>query len=192
MEIFRSPMENLSTKEKWIVTGYELFAEEGPKDIRVERLARILDLNKSSFYHFFGDLDYFFQQMVAYHHAQVELYLADVRKCRNFDPDFLHTLVHHKVPVLAHMQLVLNRHVPLFFDAYKQVNVKADRVILPLWSVFIGIPEQPELALQYFEQVRDMFYSRISNNTLNYEFLHALVHEAREIVLKMSNGKAAQ
>jgi AcrR family transcriptional regulator len=179
------------TKERWIATGYELFAEEGPKDIRVERLARILGLNKSSFYHFFGDLDYFFQQMVVYHHTQVELYIVDVKNCRDFDPDFLNALISHKVPVLAHMQLVMNRHLPQFFDAYKQVNVKTDQAILPQWSAFIGIPDQPELALQYFQQVRDMFYSRISPNTLNYEFLHALVHEAREIVLKMSNGRAA-
>lgn len=180
------------TKEKWIAAGYELFAEEGPRDIRVERLARILDLNKSSFYHFFGNLDYFFQQMILYHHAQVELYIVDVKKCRDFDPDFLYTLINHKTPVLAHMQLVMNRHLPPFFEAYKQANLKTDRAILPQWSTFIGIPDQPELALQYFQQVRDMFYSRISSKTLNYEFLHALVHEAREIVLKMSNGKAVQ
>jgi AcrR family transcriptional regulator len=179
------------TKERWITTGYELFAEEGPNDIRVERLARILGLNKSSFYHFFGDLDYFFQQIILYHHTQVELYIVDTKKCRDFDPDFLNVLINHKIPVLAHMQLVMNRHLPPFFEAYKQVNVKTDRAILPQWSAFIGIPDQPELALQYLEQVRDMFYSRISPHTINYEFLHALVHEAREIVLKMAAGKVS-
>jgi len=44
-------MYKQNSKEKWIEAGYELFAREGLKEVRIERLARDLDLNKSSFYH---------------------------------------------------------------------------------------------------------------------------------------------
>jgi AcrR family transcriptional regulator len=150
------------TKEKWITTGYELFAEEGPKDIRVERLARILDLNKSGFYHFFGKLDFYFEQMVIHNDAQANLFIEDIKTCKNFDRDFLDTMVKHKLTILAIMQLVMNRHVPLFLENYQQVTKKIDQNILPLWATFIEIPSKPDVALKYFEQVRDMFFSKIN------------------------------
>jgi AcrR family transcriptional regulator len=180
------------TREKWITTGYELFAEEGPKDIRVERLARMLDLNKSSFYHFFGNLDFYFEQIMVYNDAQANLFIEDIETCKSYDPDFLHTMVKHKLTVLLTMQLVMNRHVPLFFENYQVVTKKIDQSILPLWANFIDIPSKPDVALKYFEQVRDMFFSRVTFDSFTYEFLHPLAHEAKGIVFSISNGKAGQ
>lgn len=184
-------MRESTSLKKWVEAGYELFAYEGPNDIRVERLARILDLNKSSFYHYFGNIDYFYEQVVALHAERSTWYIADIQKCSDFDPDFLNVMVQHKMFILAHMQLVLNRHIPLFFETFQELSLKIDQSILPLWSTFIGIPNQPKLALQYFQQVRDMFFSRITVNTLEYPFLHTLAFDAKDIVLKMSNERIA-
>jgi AcrR family transcriptional regulator len=50
-------MEKAKNSSAWTEVGYALFAEEGLDGIQVERLARILKLNKSGFYHYFRDLD---------------------------------------------------------------------------------------------------------------------------------------
>jgi hypothetical protein len=83
------------------------------------------------------------------------------------------------------MQLVRNRHHPLLFESFTKVNKKVDPVILPLWSEFIGLTHNPDLAYRYYEQVRDMFYSRITLEDMNYNFLAALLGEARAIVDEM-------
>ena len=45
-------MTKSNTSQKWIEAGYERFAHEGPHGIQVERLARIIGVNKSGFYHY--------------------------------------------------------------------------------------------------------------------------------------------
>lgn len=50
-------MQNTSKSQLWVDVGYNLFAKEGMDGLQIERLARILQLNKSGFYHHFGDFD---------------------------------------------------------------------------------------------------------------------------------------
>ena len=40
----------IAKKEDWINLGYRLFAEQGVSGINVENMAKILKVNKSSFY----------------------------------------------------------------------------------------------------------------------------------------------
>jgi hypothetical protein len=52
--LFTGNMTNSKkTIQGWLDVGYKIFAHEGPEGIQVERLARILGVNKSGFYHFF-------------------------------------------------------------------------------------------------------------------------------------------
>ena len=68
MAYFRVALSKIMEKAKnlsvWTEAGYKLFAEEGLEGIQVERLARILQLNKSGFYHYFGDLDGYCEELI--------------------------------------------------------------------------------------------------------------------------------
>ena len=60
-------MEKHKNSSVWTEEGYCLFAKEGLHGIQVERLARILGLNKSEFYHYFGDIEGFCYALVLLH-----------------------------------------------------------------------------------------------------------------------------
>lgn len=81
---------------------------------------------------------------------------------KNFDPDFIQVLLKYPVTIMAHMQLVRNRHDKFLNEVYNQVNEFVDKAVLPGWAVFIDTPHHHDFALKYFEQARDMFYSRIT------------------------------
>jgi len=54
----------LVKKEDWIELGYKLFAELGDTGINVEKMARILKVNKSSFYWHFKTRKIFIEQLI--------------------------------------------------------------------------------------------------------------------------------
>lgn len=172
-------MAKSNSKEQWIEMGYNVFAKEGLPGIRIEALARNLGLNKSSFYHFFGDLERYKEELIRYHFTKAGDLLSDISLCANFDPEFLNVVIKHRVSVVVHMQLVTNRKVPLFFNAYEKINDIVDPRAVPFWAAFIGIPHNPELALKYWQVVRDMFYLRVSLDNLTYTFLKNIVQEAK-------------
>lgn len=165
----------------WIVKGYELLAREGPEGLQVERLARILDFNKSGFYHYFGNQSTYIQHLMQHHLKNVDLMVEAVHSMPQFMPGFAQLLADFSLSILTQKQLQRSRHIPLFAKTYDEVNKKIDPKILSLWANFIEIPDNPTLALRYLEFVRDLFYARVTSTTLTFEFVYNFIIESKEI-----------
>lgn len=181
-------MTRLNSRDQWIETGFDLFAREGHEGIQVERLARMLNLNKSGFYHYFGTLDNYFNALMEYLHKQADIIAADTQAAQQFDPGFLHVMTKNKMTFMAITQLVSNRSVPLFADTFREVTHKIDQALLPLWAEHIGVKSDPHLALRYFEIIRDMYLARITFDSFNYEYLHNMATEAKTIILDLKKN----
>lgn len=180
-------MANPYAYNLWIEKGYEIFAEEGPDGLLIERLARILNLNKSGFYHYFGDRDTFIEQLLKRHQALANELIEEYKLIDEFDPGFIKAMLKFKNAVLFHMQLVRYRQIGVFYNCYHKINVHVDKAAVRTFSKFIGLGNNPELAHKYFMQARDMFYSRVTRENLNEEFLRELIYEVREVAQKIQN-----
>jgi AcrR family transcriptional regulator len=56
----------IRTKENWIQTGIEILAEHGVDSVRIEAIARKLEVSKGGFYGYFLNRDAFLQAMLDY------------------------------------------------------------------------------------------------------------------------------
>lgn len=167
---------------KWLGTGYQLFGQEGPDGLQVERMARMLGLNKSGFYHYFGDLDTFIDDLLQMHRTNGEQFTEKFRQARSFDPDFYNVLLSSKPTVLFHMQLVRFRHEERYHLFYQELNAMVDPVVVRVFAPHVGLENQRELASRFFGQARDMFYSRITEEKMNEAFLRGLISEVRALI----------
>lgn len=172
--------ENSATK--WLETGYTLFAREGPDGVQIEKIARLLALNKSSFYHYFGTLEIFYELLVQHHCNRFDVVMKDAQRAESLDPDYLDTIVKHKVTFMFQMQLTRHKSNTLFSKACLRVNQKIDQSIILLWNKHLGLIDNDDLSLLLLGFVRDSFYARVSFENFNYYFLHELVSGAKRIV----------
>ena len=182
-------MGGAKTSEKWIQAGYELFASEGIDGVHVERLARMLGLNKSGFYHYFVDVDNFSRQLIQHHFTAFDNFIKDVDHCQNIDPEYIGVLINHKTTIMAQIHLVRNRGNRLLSDVHKELDNKIDHAVLRIWADHIQMPDNLNLALEYHRLIRDVFYSRVNPENFNYEYLHTLAEETKGIVAKMIKEK---
>ena len=182
-------MEKAKNSSIWTEAGYDLFAEEGIEGIQVERLARILNLNKSGFYHYFGDLDGYCEELIKLHKRKADVYLADVANVKSIDPDYLMVLVQHKVPCMFHLQLIRSTGNLLFYKTAEQIDQQEDVLVGEMWSDYLGIHDHPMLAIRYFNIVRDMLYARVSFKNFDYHLLRKLVAEAKAVMQQMIDAK---
>jgi AcrR family transcriptional regulator len=187
--LFIDFMEKAKNFSIWTEAGYDLFAEEGIDGIQVERLARILDLNKSGFYHYFGDLEGYCDELIKLHQKKADHFLAAVATIKSIDPEYLLLCVNYKVPVLFHLQLVRSKDNPLFYKTAEAIDQQEDVLLRELWSDYLGMQDNPSLAMRYFNIVRDMLYARISAKNLEYSFLHKLMAEAKAVMQQMADTK---
>jgi AcrR family transcriptional regulator len=176
-------MKKRSSLEAWIDTGYLLFAEEGPDGIQIERLSRMTKLNKSGFYHYFGDREIYLERLMEKHFNYGVAFRDEMNKVVHFDPEFIQVLIAFPDTLLFHYQLVRNKHVPLLLNTYLKINEMVDPVNIRLFAAFIGINNQMEFTGKYYSQVRDMFYLQLTRDRLNYPHLKTFMYDARDIIL---------
>ena len=183
-------MERARNYSLWMEQGYILFAEEGLEGIQIERLARILQLNKSGFYHYFADLEGYYEDLIKLHKQKIDRFVHDVGEAKTLDPDYLFVLIKHAPTVMFQVQLTRIKDRVSFYETSKAVDQRVNVAVHNLWGDYLDVHGNSDLALRYFHLVRDMFYTRISFKNLNYEFLHNLAAEAKLLVNQLGQYKS--
>jgi len=185
-------MEKHKNSAGWVEAGYSLFAREGLDGLQVERLARILQLNKSGFYHYFGDLEGFCVELLELHKKRINVFVEEVYGIKKLDPDYLHLVITHTETVMFQVQLIKYPNNKFLYAASEMVDQKVQVAIRELWYDYLDVPSDTDLGMRYYAMVRDMFYTRISFQNLNYTFLHDIVSDARSIIDEFSERKAVE
>jgi Bacterial regulatory proteins, tetR family len=185
-------MEKVKNSLLWTEEGYNIFAKKGLDGIQVERLARILHLNKSGFYHYFGDLEGYCVELIKMHEKKVNIFLGSINQLKKIDPDYLLLLIEHTPTMMFQVQLTRHKEIHSFYQASEKVDHLVNIAVRSLWNEFLGINDSPDLAMRYFYIVRDMFYTRISFQNLNYQFLHNFVTEAKSVIDQIAERKSLE
>ena len=175
-------MERIKKSSLWTEEGYEIFAREGLDGIQVERLARILQLNKSGFYHYFVDLESFCEELIQLHRRKTDALLLEVLEAKNFYPDYLLLLIKYTSTVMFQVQLTRNKEQYSFYKASEEIDRRANHAVRHLWVDYLGLNTKPEHAMRYYDFVRDMFYTRVSLRNFNFQFLHNLIAESKALI----------
>jgi AcrR family transcriptional regulator len=169
----------------WLEAGYELFANEGRQGIQIERLARIIQLNKSGFYHYFSDLEGFCGELVKLHEEKVDQFLLAISKITKLDPDYMLLLVENSSMVMFQVQLIRDQDNRSFYEASQLIDQKINSALSQIWGDFLELDADADLTLRYYTIVRDMFYVRVSFQNLDYQFLHNIAVDAKKLVSQM-------
>jgi AcrR family transcriptional regulator len=170
------------TRQIWIDTGYDLFAKEGLEGIQVERLARITDLNKSGYYHYFGDRETYLEKLMDYHLQLAISYTNEIKQIRQFDPEYIELLIKYTKQLMFNNQLIRNREVKLLANTLQLVSEMVDPVVSELFADFIGFKDHLEFSTKYYRQVRYMFHAQITVDRMNYPFLRDFIYQAKEVI----------
>jgi AcrR family transcriptional regulator len=177
-------LSSLGVSQKWIEAGYEMFATVGPKDFSVESLARIMGMNKSGFYHYFGDRDIFFQDLMEYHDNHGKKFYQEVSKLKEFMPGYLNTLMKYHTGHLMQIQLRKNFTEPLFKEYYYKVKERNNIVQIPLWAKYLNLNDLT-LASELFTIVSDLVVARIETNNITRDFLEGTFEGIKNTVNKI-------
>lgn len=168
--------------QNWIEAGYELFSVNGPDGVQVEKLARMLGLNKSGFYHHFGDREGLFTFIVQHHSRMNEQFYNGISAANSFSPGFLNLVIKFRTAVLVQMQLRKHSDVPMFRDAFQAAKKRNTPLILPLWEDYLKISGNPALSKELYTIFQDVFFMRIANEDLTFKLAEGIAMNFLRII----------
>ncbi len=74
-------------QQVWILAGYTNFALSGENGLKIEKLAKITGISKSSFYHHFADTELFLDQLFAFHLFQCRIIADKEKTVKKINPE---------------------------------------------------------------------------------------------------------
>ena len=179
----------MSKKENiWIEAGYHTFAYEGPVGLKVERLANKVQKNKSSFYHYFADLEFFQEHLLKHHMLQVDVMAEKEMNCET-QADLVDVIVEHKIDLLFNRQLRIHRENPAFKSCFEKTNEVTARALGPLWAKILKLDDQSYLAALVLKLGLENFYLQITDETVTHEWLNHYFEEFKSLVKAFKQTK---
>jgi AcrR family transcriptional regulator len=131
-------------------------------------------LNKSGFYHHFGDREAFFHALIQYHHKINLQFCDEISFSNSFNPDFLKQVIKYKTAVLVQMQLRKNSDVSMFKEAFDITKKRNANFIIPLWADFLKISDNNSLAAELYTIFQEVFFMRITSENLTQKFAEGI------------------
>jgi AcrR family transcriptional regulator len=170
-------------EEPWLEEGYRFFANEGPSGLRIERMAKAVGKNKSSFYHLFADMEGYKEQLLAYH-VQRSGAVANKEANATNERELIAVIIEHSIDLLFSRQLRVHRANPDFERCFNQVNELSIPAVLPVWQKIIGITENTALARTVLMLTLENFHLQITEENLNSTWLAAYFEGIRAMILQ--------
>jgi len=172
----------IDTRGIWIKTGYEIFAISGQNGLKVEPLAKKVGKSKSSFYHFFADLEIFIDELLNYHIKQSRIIAEKEQKAKNIHPELINIIIEHKIDLLFNRQLRINRERKIFLDVLVKSNEIVGNSFVMLWVKDLELNLTQKQLESVFELALENFYLQINSDNLNHQWLSAYFTYLKKIV----------
>lgn len=165
----------------WIEAGYRRFAAQGEAGLTVESIARDLGKNKSSFYHYFGELQVLKSDILDLHIAHSKTVGEKIAAASQLDPDVLEIILEHKEDFLFHKQLKLETD-QVYKDHHTRAYALVEAPLVDKLSQAFGLEDKQLFSNALLSLVSDNFLLRIQESTLSVEWLRDYVKELRSLV----------
>ena len=170
-------------EKPWLETGYRNFAYDGPGNLKIERVAKEVNKNKSSFYHLFASMEIFMERLLDFHIEQAKV-IAQKEADANEEQQLITIFIEHKVDLLFNRQLRFHRSNPVFATCFNRVNTFTFPAIMPVWKKIIGLTDDSALAEMVLALSIENFYLQITDETLSEDWLKSYFKTIRGMVYR--------
>ncbi|MEO1433899.1 MAG: TetR/AcrR family transcriptional regulator [Bacteroidota bacterium] len=173
---------NAKKKQVWIEAGYQMIADQGYKAANVGSLARVLEKNKSSFYHYFGDWERFEEELLAHHLQLSGPFSQKINACETVIPGMIHVFLEHKTDLFFHKQLRINRSKSHFKRCFEIAHQQFIEAIHDPWIKFLGLEQQSLLAIKFLTLISENLLLQITDENYNYDWLREYMMDQAKLL----------
>lgn len=172
----------IDKKEIWIKEGYEIFAVSGLNGLKVEQLAKKVGKSKSSFYHYFAELELFVEALLSLYIQQAYVLNMKLKNANNIDSDLINILLEHKIDLLFSKQLRINSELQIFDEASTKAKEIARNSFILVWKKDLNLKLNQKQLEAIFELALENFYMQINPENFNPQWLSSYFDYLKKIV----------
>ena len=164
-------------KQAWITKGYELVAELGFDAVNIELIGRLLNKNKSSFYHYFGEFSLYLQALHQWHISRSQEFADNIDRCKNINPDLLNIALEYKHDIFFHKQLRLVRDKPLNAATLQIAFDNYEKAVINQWAKFFGLENNLPFVSTFIQFFTENLLLKATFDTFTFQWLEQYIED---------------
>lgn len=172
------------TEKMWIETGYEIFALSGESALKVETLAKKVGISKSSFYHYFVDLEIFVTHLLTFHLQQCKIIAEKEKNAQTIKPELINILVEYKIDLLFNRQLRFYQQNKFYQETLTKSNQIIGNEFVRIWNNDLQLNLTQKQLESLFELALENFFLQINEENLNCVWLSEYFDNLKQIAKK--------
>ena len=174
----------MNKKQQWLEKGYSPIAEYGLNGVSVEFLAKKLGTSKSSFYHYFGNFDYFVSELLDFHLERAAARGLEIAACESM-LEVVPIFLLNQDDILFNKQLRINRDKVEFSNYSKKAYQKVEVAMLDKWSTYLNLEDHTLFAQAFLQLIADNFLLQITKQNFNQDWILEYLKSVEYILIQM-------
>ena len=158
-------------RQAWIEEGYKLVARTGFEGLGVESISRSMNKSKSSFYHYFGEMEVFREELLHFHLSRAVGFGRDISACKNVRPELVDVFLDYQTDIFFHKQLHINRDYPSCKKCIDKVYEVHEKPLVEKWIDYFGLSHKKMFAKTFHRFMTEHFCLLIVYETYNREWI---------------------
>jgi len=180
-----------NNQRKWLEAAYIHFADVGPEQLNIRKIAEISDLPRTNFYYHFPDTDVLVTKLLNIHVDLSEKYEAELQqKLKVFIPDLHRILYSFETGVKFHWQLFKHRSDIRFAYIFHSINSSSADFILPAFRAYYQLTVSEPTLKSLWNTLTDSWYSRLDFEDFSPESLAELSDNIMQSILRFNQETA--
>jgi AcrR family transcriptional regulator len=176
-----------NNEKKWLEGAYAHFADVGPEQLNIKRIAEITGLPRTNFYYHFPDTDVLLTQLLNFHVDISEQFEAELRQnLKVFIPDLHRILYSFEIGLKFHWQLFKHRSDVRFGYIYNSLNSSSADIILPVFREYYKLTVSDSALKALWKTLTDSWYSQLNFEDLSPESLAELSDSIMQSILRFN------
>lgn len=176
---------NERKKQDWIDKGYAYVAEKGFDNLTVNTICREVGKSKSSFYHYFGELNQFEDDLLTYHFERAKIFGQKLNNCKNIHPDLVDVVMIFKEDIFFYKQLRIYRNSANHQQYNSKIFKLYEEAVLEKWSIYFGLNNQKIFASKFNKFVTEHFLMSITLENFTHDWISNYLNEVLEMVIQL-------
>lgn len=172
-------------KQAWITCGYAHVAENGFDQLSVNTICRLMNKSKSSFYHYFGEVDFFRDQLMDHQVKRAHAFAEEIANCPDIFPSLIDVFMAYKIDIFFYKQFRLFRDQQLYERQGQQVFDLYENAVLDKWEAYFGLQNRRLFVRKFNKFLSEHFLLSISFKDYTYDWVKQYLVEIAELVRQM-------
>ena len=176
-----------NNEKKWLEGAYAHFAEVGPEQLNIKRIAEITGLPRTNFYYHFPDTGVLLTQLLNFHVDISEQFEEELRQnLKVFIPDLHRILYSFETGLKFHWQLFKHRTDVRFGYIYNSLNSSSAEIILPVFREYYKLTVSDSALKALWKTLTDSWYSQLDFEDISPESLAELSDSIMQSILRFN------